>query len=212
MVRTATVVGFAIGLLVAAGCEKRSEAPDPCAGGGCEAEACPLCDLDADGAGPTSTVRQHSDRSGTLAEGLLGECPLPEEEVPPLAELDSSSIPEFDGKRSRRSNMNAGEVALQEIDLHEHMMGMQSRIFECIDLAACYEGGDALGGGDLDFRFELAPSGKVMAVSVTPSEGLAHPGVVHCARRSLYELRFPRYDGGAMMVSYSMQIEVADAA
>lgn len=212
MLRSASATCFAIGLLVSAGCVKRSEAPDPCAGGGCEAEACPLCDLEADGVGPETTVRQHSDQNGTEAEGLLGECPLPEEEVPPLATLDSSAIPEFDAKRSRRSNMNAGERALQEIDLHEHMMGMQSRIFECIDLAACYEGGDALGGGDLDFRFELSPSGKVMAVSVTPSEGLAHPGVVHCARRSLYELRFPSYDGGSMMVSYSMQIEVADSA
>jgi hypothetical protein len=212
MLRTASVIGFALGLVVQVGCDKRSDAPDPCAGGGCESEACPLCDLEADGAGPTSTVRQHSDRNGTMSEGLLGECPLTEEEVPPLAALDSSSIPEFDQKRSRRSNMNAGDRALEEIDLHEHMMGMQSRIFECIDLAACYEGGEALGSGDLDFRFELAPTGKVMAVSVTPSEGLAHPGVVHCARRSLYELKFPSYDGGSIMVSYSMQIEVADAA
>lgn len=203
-------IAIAIGLGLAASCEKASEIPDPCAGGGCGGEYCPLCDLEADGVGP-STVRQHSEQSGTEAEGLLGECPLAEEEVPPLTELDSSSIPEFNGRRSRRSNMHAGERQMQEIDLHEYMMGMQSRIFECIDLAACYEGGEELGSGELDFQFELASTGKVLSVSVTPSEGLSHPGVVHCARRSLFELKFPSYDGGAMMVSYSMQIELGEA-
>lgn len=191
-------------------CQKSSDIPDPCDGGGCGGYEDPLANLEASG-GSGSTIRQHSDQMGVMSESLVGECPMPAEEVPPLEVLDSSSIPEFDGARSRRTNRQAGEGRLQDIDIHEQMMGVQGLIFECIDLAACYEGGEGLSGGDLDFRFELSPAGKVMAVSVTPSTELAHPGVVHCARRSLYELKFPSYDGGSMMVSYSMEIEVEDA-
>jgi hypothetical protein len=168
----------------------------------------PLADLESNS---RTTVRKHSMSSGTYSENEVGECPFSPEEVPPIEALDSSAIPEFDGRRNRGSNRRSGEGRLQDIDIHEQMMGVQGLIFECIDLAACYEGGETLGAGDLDFRFELSPAGKVMAVSVTPSTGLAHPGVVDCARRSVFELEFPSYDGGSMMVSYSMEIEVTEA-
>jgi hypothetical protein len=201
------VIGVVLGS--AFGCQKeRTAVPDPCPNGECESY-CYVCDLEAD---PNYTVRQHSTDRGTEVEGNVGQCPLDANKVPPLASLDSSSIPEFNAQRSRASNMNRGNARLQDVDIHEHMMGFQARIFECIDLAACYEGGDAIGGGDIDFEFELAPTGKVLAVSVHPSTGLAHPAVSHCARRSLYELRFPSYDGGQMMVTYSMTIEVEDEA
>ena len=44
---------------------------------------------------------------------------------------------------------------------------MQGRLFECLDLAACYSE-DVLSTGELDFRFELEPDGRVSAVSVKP--------------------------------------------
>jgi hypothetical protein len=208
MRRSAQLAFLAVGALALGACEKNSEVPDPCGAGGCGGYQDPLANLDAESG---RTVRQHSDAAGTISESEFGVCPLSPDEVPPLASLDSSSIPEFDGRRSRASNFRSGEGRLQDIDIHEQMMGVQGLIFECIDLAACYEGGESLSGGDLDFRFELSPAGKVMAVSVTPSNDLAHPGVVDCARRSLYELHFPSYDGAAMMVSYSMEIELQDA-
>ena len=210
MTRSFQLALFATAALALGACQKNSEIPDPCGAGGCGGYVDPLANLEASG-GSGSTIRQHSDQSGTMSEGEFGVCPLPPGEVPPLEALDSSSIPEFDGRRSRKTNHRAGEGRLQDIDIHERMMGVQGLIFECIDLAACYEGGEGLSGGDLDFRFELSPAGKVMAVSVTASTELAHPGVVDCARRSLYEFEFPSYDGGSMMVSYSMQIEVEDA-
>lgn len=154
-----------------------------------------------------STVRQHSDRAATFA-ALSHGCPHAPGDVPPLESLDDGSIPEFDRARGRRSNMHRGNEFLQDIDLHAHMMGMQGDLFACVDLAACYEDGAGLTGqGELDFDFELHPDGHVVAVSVRPSAGLDHPSVIACARRTLAGYRFPRYDGGQMMINYTVTIE-----
>jgi len=159
-----------------------------------------------------STIRQHSDRAATVA-ALAQGCPYAPEDVPSLESLDARSIPEFNRARSRRSNMHKGNDFLQDIDMHEHMLGMQDDLFVCVDLAACYKDGAKLSGyGELDFSFELHPDGHVVAVSVKPSPGLAHPSIVACARRTLADYRFPSYDGGQMMVNYTVTIEkVPDA-
>lgn len=157
-----------------------------------------------------NTIRQHSPIAGThvaLSEG----CPLQPTEVPSLEEPVDAHIPQFNAARSRRSNMHRGNERLQDIDLHAHMMGMQREIFGCVDLAACYDDGQQLtGGGDLSFDFELLPTGKVAAVSVEVTPGLDHPSVVSCARQAMFDYRFPAYDGGQMMVEYTMTIEEVD--
>ncbi len=154
-----------------------------------------------------ATIRQHSEQAGTFVE-LSSGCPHSPEDVPALETLPDASIPQFNRRRSRASNMHRGNDRLQDIDLHQHMMGMQPQIFACVDMAACYDDGTELGGdGELDFELELKPDGRVAAVSVDVSEGLDHPSVVACARRAIYDYRFPAYDGGQMMVSYSMTIE-----
>lgn len=157
-----------------------------------------------------STVRQHSERAATFGELSQG-CPYAPKDVPPLASLDDGSIPEFDAARSRVSNMHRGDERLQDIDLHAHMMGMQPQLFTCVDLAACYKSGAKLSGaGDLEFDFELYPDGHVVAVSVRPSPGLDHPSVVACARRTLARYRFPAYDGGQLMINYTVTIEAVE--
>jgi len=158
-----------------------------------------------------STVRQHSDAAATVAE-LSHGCPYAPRDVPSLASLDDRSIPEFDASRSRSSNMHRGDEFLQDIDLHAHMMGIHGELFGCVDLAMCYRDGAELSGqGELEFDFELHPDGHVVAVSVEPSPGLDHRSVVACARRALARHRFPRYDGGQMMINYTVTIEaVAD--
>ncbi|MCA9649261.1 MAG: hypothetical protein H6712_10930 [Myxococcales bacterium] len=157
-----------------------------------------------------STVRQHSMQAASFT-ALSAGCPMAPEQVPPLDELGDDSIPQLDRSRSRRSNFHRGDESLQEVDLHEHLMGMQGQIFACVDLAACYDDGAELSGsGELDFEFELTHEGRVAAVSVTASPGLDHPSVIACARRAMFEYRFPSYDGGQMMISYSMTIEAVD--
>jgi hypothetical protein len=192
---------LAVGLGLGLGCNRHEASVEPRASADCNpADDCN--DLLRD-----STVRQHSDQAATFVELSQG-CPYAPDDVPPLESLDDGSIPEINRARSRRSNMNRGSQFLQDIDLHEHMLGMQGDLFACVDLASCYEDGAELSGyGELDFDFELHPDGYVVAVSVKPSSGLAHPSIVACARRTLASYRFPRYNGGQMFLNYTVTME-----
>lgn len=190
-------------------------------GGGCkkdEPTVAPDVVLDCNPADPCNemfrgaTVREHSEQAGSFAD-LTEGCPYAPDEVPDPGSLVEGGVPEFNAARDRASNMHRGEERLQEIDIHAHMMGMQPQIFACVDLASCYEDGAELPGqGDLDLFFELHPDGHVAAVSVKASPGLDHPSVVACTRQAMFEYRFPSYDGGQMMVEYTISIEeVPDA-
>lgn len=196
---TSWSVVLGVGLLLGLGCGRRSSTEIPQADTSCNpADDC----NDLIG----STVRDHSEQAGTFAALSTG-CPHAPDQVPPLETL-AQGVPEFNRARNRASNMNRGEGRLEEIDLHEHLMAMQPQIFACIDRAACYEGGAELPGyGDLEFELELRPDGHVAAVSVKASPGLDHPSVVACARRTLFEFPFPTYDGGQMMLEYTMTID-----
>lgn len=194
-------------LTAAAGCRsKASKTPDPCANGGCDVTPCELgvCEDEDPFAG--LTVTQHSNAAGTYDESLSASCPFAPEEIPEWETLiDDSSIPEFDQRRSRRSNMKAGNSFLQDHELHEHLLGVQGSLFECLDIAACYDA-EVAATGELDFEFWLEPDGRVTAVSVTPSEQLDQPVVRACARKSVFSARFPSWNGGGMLVSYRVEI------
>ena len=193
--------------VAAVGCRsKKTELPDPCAHGGCQVQTCELgiCEDEDPFAG--LTVAQHSNAAGTYEESLAATCPFAPEEVPEWETLiDDSKIPEFNQRRSRKSNMKAGQGFLQDHQLHEYLLGVQGNLFECLDLAACYNA-EVGSTGELDFEFWLEPDGRVSAVSVTPSEGLDQPVVRACARKSVFQARFPSYNGGGMLVSYRVEI------
>jgi hypothetical protein len=194
--------------LVAVGCQRRaSNTPEPCGDGGCQqVDTCEFgsCAFDFDPS--KSTISSNSPRAGTFSEGATASCPYDPDELPPLeALLDDSVVPEFERSRSRSANNRSGGGFLQDHEIHSHMLGYQGHLFDCLDMAACYSE-DELGDGELDFEFELEPNGKVSAVSVQTSEHFSSPVVRACARKSLYEFRFPSYKGARMVVSYSLQI------
>lgn len=198
-------VGAALG--IAAGCA-RSKGTDPCANGACdgipecELGICEGDELDLGG----STISSHSMREGVMNQSLSAQCPFLQGEIPPVdVLLDDSGIPEFQRARGRKANHTEGQAFLQDFELHEHLLTVQGALFECLDLAACYDL-EASGTGSLDFKFELEPDGVVSAVSVTTSETLDRPVVRACARRSVYESTFPSWNGSRMVVDYSVEI------
>lgn len=204
--RTHGVLVLSASLFSLAGCSARPQS-NICANGACD--EIPQCELGICAGEtmvqPTST--RHSMNAAVFDDDLEGVCPFASNEIPPLESLtDDSSIPEFNRRRARRTNMDAGEEFLQEFELHQHLLTVQSRLYECLDLAACYDDQE-VGTGELDFQFELEPDGRVTGVSVQPSAALNDPLVRACARRSLFESQFPSWDGGRMIVSYSVEIE-----
>jgi hypothetical protein len=203
-----TWLGLSIGVVALSGCRSApSHTPDPCANGECGLPKCELgiCD-DSDDPFAGSTIARNSPSAGAFRESESATCPFGPDELPPLeAFLDDSSIPEFDRRRSRRTNMKAGQSFLQDHELHEYLLGVQGALFECLDVAACYDLEGITNHGALDFEFWLEPNGKVSAVSVRPTEELDQPVIRACARRSVYNARFPAYNGGSMVVSYSVE-------
>lgn len=135
-----------------------------------------------------------------------GECPLDADELPPFSEVDDSGVPEFDMARMRLSNMYSGDESLPEQVLLGHLQFATSEVFECLSLAACYEG-EEIGRGEIEFAFEVEPAGRVRAVNVAASEALDRWGLVACARRAIYETRFPAYDGGSAFVRYTLELD-----
>jgi hypothetical protein len=207
MLRSSKVLLVVCGLLVAAGCQRKSTTnPDPCADGGCQVDTCEFGSCDFEFNPRNSTISSNSPRAGTFAEGASASCPYDPAELPPMEVLlDDSVVPEFKRGRSRGANNTQGGSFLQDHEIHSHMLGYQGQLFDCLDMAACYSE-EELGDGELDFEFELEPNGRVSAVSVRTSEKFSSPVVLACARKSLYEFRFPSYKGARMVVSYSLQI------
>jgi hypothetical protein len=209
------LVGLAIGVAALGGCHTRTNARSsaPCAGGHCDVHGCELgiCDESDDPfASMSSTISNHSQSAGAFSESENATCPFVDEELPPLETyVDDSTIPEFDGRRSRRTNMKAGQAFLQDHELHQHLLGVQGALFECLDIAQCYDDDVVSNNGALDFEFWLEPDGTVSAVSVEPTETLDQPVIRACARRSVYNARFPAYNGGGMKVSYSVEFSEA---
>jgi hypothetical protein len=196
---------LAITIVVFTGCEKTPATVDPCSNGACAPVA--SCELGDCADALPSLASSHSPLAGTEVEDGA-TCPYLDGALPAKdALLDTADIPEFKRGRSRRTNMDTGEAAPHNIDLHAQLMPVQGRIFECIDIAACYSSKpDPFMSGDLEFQFELEADGHISAVSVLPSSTLVDPLVSACARRSLFEFKLPKYDGARINVSYRVEI------
>ena len=199
---------LAVALAGLAGACEKGKGTDPCANGACDGvPECELgfCEGDELLLGG-KTISKHSMDEGVSNDRLSAQCPFPQSEIPPMEQLlDDSDIPEYKRARGRRANHSEGQEFLQDYELHEHLLTVQGALFECLDLAACYDLG-AHGTGALDFQFELEPNGKVSAVTVIPSEELDQPIVRACARRSLFDSQFPTWNGSRMVVDYSVEI------
>ncbi|GEM_PF-3818020 len=185
-----------VGTVVLFACkvERASEVPDSRGNGdgGLEAQVEPIVTPDAN--------------EGTFV-AEIGVCPFERNAVPPLKKVaDDSKIPQFQRARSRGANEEAGNAAPRDHELHAQLRAMHPRIFECLDLASCYTE-DQIGAGELQFKFELEPSGDVRGVTVTTSDTLAYEGLIPCARKSLYEFHFQPYDGSRMVVNYRIEID-----
>lgn len=205
------LAGLSFGVVAMAACHGKTKSVDPCANGQCQVNDCELgiCD-DNDDPFSGSTVANHSQAAGAFSESENATCPFPTEELPPLeVYLDDTEIPEFDRRRRRRANFAAGHAFLQDHELHEHLLGVQGALFECLDIAQCYNEDVIANSGALDFEFWLEADGTVSAVSVNPTEELDQPVIRACARKSVYNARFPSWNGGGMVVSYS--VEFSDA-
>ena len=136
----------------------------------------------------------------------FGECPYEAGEIPPYKPIDDGHIPALDAKRTRLTNMDAGDATIHNEALLQNLDHATAEVLGCISMSACYDD-RALEPGTIDLFFELAPSGDVRGVNVEPTPGLDHTGIRECSRMAIWNTTFPAFDGADMVVSYSLDID-----
>lgn len=136
----------------------------------------------------------------------FGECPYDDGEIPPYEPVDDGHVPKLEAKRTRATNMDAGDAVIHNEALLEHLNRATTEVLSCVSVSACYDA-RPLEPGTIDFVFEVAPSGDVRAVNVEPTAGLDHTGIRECSRLAIWDTKFPAFDGADMLVSYALDID-----
>lgn len=136
----------------------------------------------------------------------FGECPYDDGDIPPYKPVDDKHVPGLDPKRSRLTNMDAGEATIHNEGLLVNLDHATAEVLACVSVSACYDE-RALEPGSIQLSFEVAPNGDVRGVDVEPTAGLDHTGIRQCARLAIWDTDFPAFDGADMVVSYSLDID-----
>lgn len=132
------------------------------------------------------------------------EPPEPTEPPPPFRPVDDRSIPEFSNKDAQTIDLDAGSERLSERVLDQHFGRVTPKIQDCVLTASRY--GD-VGSGRLAVKLRILPSGKVESVTVKAPAGLSVWGIVPCARKAVYDHRFPSFDGPSIGVDFAVDVE-----
>ena len=128
----------------------------------------------------------------------------PEVAPPPFVAVDDSRVPQFKNDEPQTIDLKAGSERLSESELDRHIAKITPQIERCITTASPY---GEIGAGSLKFKLRVLPSGKVESVSLTTPASLRVWGIPSCARRAVYDHRFPSYDGASMVVSFGVDID-----
>ncbi len=126
------------------------------------------------------------------------------EALPPFVPVDDSRVPQFSNAEAQTLDMKAGTERLSESELDRHFAQVTPQIQRCVTTASAY---GEIGAGSLKFKLRVLPSGKVESVSLTAPASLRVWGIPSCARRAVYDHRFPSYDGAAMGVTFGVDID-----
>ncbi|MBL9105035.1 MAG: hypothetical protein JNL82_29085 [Myxococcales bacterium] len=203
--------GFLAVMVQQAACKKSGESssPEGCAdkcgrGTRCDGSLC-VVDYSQDICASDGPVERPDEVPMKPPITSWGECWEDRNQLPKFKPIDDKKIPQFDPNAVRRLDMNAGEEQLNEPVLMSNMRDVEYEINKCLSLASCYEGSSLKSGG-LDFKFRLGGDGKVESVSVTAPPQLTVWGIVPCTRKAIFDHQFPKFDGPAMTVTYSIEI------
>jgi hypothetical protein len=141
---------------------------------------------------------------GAAADPAPDDAPEPSEPPPPFRAVDDRSIPEFSNKEAQTIDLNAGSERPSERVLDQHFARVTPKISDCVVTASRY--GD-VGSGRLAVKLRILGSGKVESVSVKAPKALDVWGIVPCARKAVYDHRFPSFDGPAVGVDFAVDVD-----
>lgn len=124
--------------------------------------------------------------------------------VPPFVPVDDRKIPQFSSEHTQAIDLNAGSERPDEAQLDRQFARVTPKIQDCVATASRY---GEVGRGRLVVKLRLAGSGKVESVSVKAPASLDVWGIVPCARKAVYDHRFPTFDGPSVGVDFAVDID-----
>lgn len=136
----------------------------------------------------------------------FGECPYETHDIPPYEPADDKHVPGLNPKRTRLTNMDAGNEKIHNDALLRRLENATTQVLSCVSKSTCYDD-RPLEPGEIDLVFEVAPGGDVRGVDVELTDGLDHTGIRECARLSIWDTKFAAFDGADMVVSYQLEID-----
>lgn len=136
----------------------------------------------------------------------FGECPYEAGDIPPYTPTDDGHVPGMTAARTRMTNMDAGDETIHNEALLQHLDDATAEVLRCVSVSACYDE-RPLEPGSIELVFEVAPTGKVLAVDVDPTATLDHKGIRECARVAIWDTEFEAFDGADMVVNYQLEID-----
>jgi len=145
-----------------------------------------------------------ADGEGGAVVGDAGDAPIADEPPPPYVPVDDSKIPDFSDAEPQVLDLKAGSERLDERTLDQHFARVTPEIQRCVTTASRY---GEIGAGSLRFKLRVLPSGKVESVTITAPASLRVWSIPACARKAVYQHKFPGFDGPAMAVSFSIDID-----
>lgn len=123
---------------------------------------------------------------------------------PPFVPVDDRSIPEFSADKTQTIDLEGGSERLSEVVLDKHFARITPQIQDCVATASRY---GEIGRGRLAVKLRILPSGKVESVSVKAPASLQVWGIVPCARKAVFDHRFPSYDGPSLGVDFGVDVD-----
>ena len=165
-----------------------------------------IATIEREGEAETMVERVEDEDTRWVALPHFGECPYDDGDVPPFQAPDDGHVPSLDPKRTRLTNMDAGDAVIHNEGLLQHLDRATAQVLHCVSISACYDD-RPLEPGAIDLKFELAPDGKVRGVDVDLTPGLDHTGIRPCARLAVWDTSFPAFDGADMVVAYELEID-----
>ena len=148
-----------------------------------------------------------ADGDGGAVVGDAGDpadSPIADDPPPPYVPVDDSKIPDFSDAEPQVLDLKAGSERLDERTLDQHFARVTPEIQRCVTTASRY---GEIGAGSLRFKLRVLPSGKVESVTITAPASLRVWSIPACARKAVYQHKFPGFDGPAMAVSFSIDID-----
>lgn len=145
------------------------------------------------------------DGGGVVGDaGDPADSPIADDPPPPYVPVDDSKIPDFSDAEPQVLDLKAGSERLDERTLDQHFARVTPEIQRCVTTASRY---GEIGAGSLRFKLRVLPSGKVESVTITAPASLRVWSIPACARKAVYQHKFPSFDGPAMAVSFSIDID-----